>query len=234
MTEKKKIASIVRDSGQIPERRSLRLEAADKLRDLILLEELPPGTAVPERDVSEALGISRTPLKDALRILEAEGLIKYGPTGRPRVANPSLHEVEQNFTVLGSLEALAGDLACRTASDEEIEELIAMEKAMRKLPAKAYGQLNFFRADMAFHSRIVEVAYNLPLKETHRHYNARLFRTRFMSARRKVRRQNTLDEHRAIVESLAKRDRRATSRALRRHLSSTVKNIRSIWPEEAT
>ena len=64
------------------------------LRDLILLEELPPGTAVPERDLDDGHG--RTPLKDALRILETEGLIKYGPTGRPQVADPSLEEV-QNF-----------------------------------------------------------------------------------------------------------------------------------------
>ncbi len=81
---------VVTESGQIPARRSLSLEAADKLRDLILLEELKPGTAVPERDLAAAMGISRTPLKDALRILETEGLIKYGETRRPQVANPSL------------------------------------------------------------------------------------------------------------------------------------------------
>ncbi len=234
MTEKEpNIVSIVRESGQIPERRSLRLEAVDKLRDLILLEELAPGTAVPERDVSEALGISRTPLKDALRILEAEGLIKYGPTGRPRVANPSLEEVEQNFHVLGVLEALAGDLACQAATDEEIEELVAMEQSMRKLPKKAYGNLDFFRADMEFHSRIVVVSRNMPLRETHGHYNTRLFRTRFMAARRKVRRENTLNEHEAIAASLLNRDRRATSSALRKHLKSTVKNIKRLWPNEA-
>ena len=64
------IVSILSEAGQVPERRSLSSEAADALRELILLEKLAPGTPVPERDLAEGLGISRTPLKDALRILE--------------------------------------------------------------------------------------------------------------------------------------------------------------------
>ena len=87
------LVSIVSKGASVPERRSLSAEAADTLRELILLEKLAPGTPVPERDLAEGLGISRTPLKDALRILETEGLIEYGPTRRPRIADPSLEAV---------------------------------------------------------------------------------------------------------------------------------------------
>ena len=225
------IYKIVNGSGRIPARRSLRLEAADKLRDLILLEELAPGTAVPERHLAEAMGISRTPLKDALRILEGEGLIKYGPTGRPHVADPSLEEVEQNCLVLATLEGLAGSLACKAAKDDEIKEILAMEKSMQALPEKAYGTLKFYHLDMGFHTKIVETARNRPLWTTHQQYMIWLWRVRALPALRKERRENTLDEHSKIASALDKRDSRATSSALRNHMHSTLRNIRRVWPK---
>ena len=220
---------VVVESGQIPAKRSLRLEAADKLRDLILLEELSPGTAVPERDLSEAMGISRTPLKDALRILETEGLIKYGPTGRPQVADPSLEEVQQNFQVLSALEGLAGKLACAVATDGQIREILAMEKSMRSLPKKAYGTLDFYRRDMAFHTHIVEATGNEPLITSHSQYKARLWRMRALPAMRKERLETVLAEHSKIAIALKKRDKRATSSAITKHIESTLRNIRRLW-----
>ena len=223
---------VVIESGQIPARRSLSLEAADKLRDLILLEELKPGTAVPERDLAEAMGISRTPLKDALRILETEGLIKYGETRRPQVANPSLEEVEQNFQVLSALEGLAGQLACKFATDDQIEEILAMEKSMKSLPKNAYGSLEFYRLDMAFHTKIVEATGNEPLNTSHQQYKARLWRMRALPAMRKERLEIVLAEHRNIVIALKKRNKRATTSAIRKHIDSTLRNIRRLCKKD--
>ena len=81
--------SELRDFAELKPRKSLAADAADNLREFILLGKLAPGMPVRERDLAEAFGISRTPLKEALRILEAEGLIAYGPTRRPVVADPS-------------------------------------------------------------------------------------------------------------------------------------------------
>ena len=89
-----KLTSLVAEEDvKLSQRRSLSTETADKLRELILLEKLPPGMHIPERDLSEALGISRTPMREALRILEAEGLVDHTPTRRSRVANPSVEEL---------------------------------------------------------------------------------------------------------------------------------------------
>ena len=221
------IVSILTEAGQVPERRSLSSEAADALRELILLEKLAPGTPVPERDLAEGLGISRTPLKDALRILETEGLIEYGPTRRPRVADPSLEEIAQNIDVLGALEALAGDLACQVATDADLAAITRLQQDMQEasddLPA-----LDFFHLDMAFHARIVLAAKNAPLSRTHRQYNARLWRARFMSSRQVDRRDNTLAEHSAIVNALQARDGRRTAREMRNHLQSTIRNLKRI------
>lgn len=211
--------------GEVPQiapRRSLADEAADRLRDLILLERLAPGTPVSERELADLLGISRTPLKDALRLLQAEGLIDYGPTRRPRVADPSIAELRDDIAVLGALEALAGETACDRASDAELAEILDIAAQMDDGPA---DPLAFFRLDMAFHRAIVAAAHNRPLAETHRQFNARLWRARFLSSRQQDRRANMLAEHGRIATALEARDGAATAQALRAHLRSAIENV---------
>ena len=109
MSRKAEIADL--DTGELTlarPRATLVEVAADKLRELILLEKLPAGAQISERDLASALGISRTPLTRALTILEQDGLIEYSVTRRPQVANPPFEEIAQNLVVMGALEALAG------------------------------------------------------------------------------------------------------------------------------
>ena len=101
---------------------SLAEDAAQTLRKMILLEKLPPGTALPERDLSQALGISRTPLREAIRLLAGEGLVQYTAARRPFVADPSLEEINDCLRIQGALEALAGELACTQASTQHSRE----------------------------------------------------------------------------------------------------------------
>ena len=218
------IRDLLGTDSRVPPRRRLAEEAADQLRELILLERLKPGLPVPERDLAEALGISRTPLREALRILEREGLIEYSATRRPRVANPSLEEIADNLDILGALEALAGELACERATSSEIsriEDLCwKMEEGSDSVPA-----LEFFGWDMEFHAHIVKASRNDPLIETHGQYNARLWRARFISSRMETRRVNTLRQHADIASALSSRDPEATRQALRFHLRTAVDNI---------
>ena len=197
------------------------------LRKLILLERLPPGMPVRERELAQELGISRTPLNQALRTLEMEGLVEYGLTRRPKVADPTLDEIAKNTAVLGALEALAGEIACRLASDEDIRAINGLNQRMQDMP-RSTPPLEFFDLDMEFHTKIVQGARNEPLAETHRQFNARLWRARFMSSRQIERRDNTLAEHQSICEAMSERDAGASSLALRRHLESTIRNIERI------
>lgn len=217
-------AQELRDSGRIAPRRSLADEAAGILREFILLGKLQPGTAVPERELSEALGISRTPLREALLILANEGLVVYGPTRRPRVADPTLEELAQNLAVLGALEALAGNLACTNATDKEIARAAELEGRMRNAPADV-EPLEFFRWDMAFHQTIVEAARNVPLLETHRSYNSRLWRARFISSKMRTARDRTLGQHEDILEAFQARDGEQCAAHMRRHLEVAIENI---------
>ena len=217
-------AEELREFGAIGRRPSLAEEAAATLREFILLGKLEPGIAVPERNLAEALGISRTPLKEALRILENEGLIVYGPTRRPRVADPSLDELAQNLAVLGALEALSGELACANATNDELEKVARLEQSMR-VAGEDTNALEFFGWDMEFHTTIVESARNAPLLKTHRAYNARLWRARFISSNSRTARDRTLMQHADILAALQSRDGKACARCMRGHLESAISNI---------
>ena len=224
------VKTLLNEEAKVAPRRSLAAEAADALRELILLEKLAPGTPVPERDLAAGLGISRTPLKEALRMLEDEGLIQYSPSRRPSVANPTLEQVSDNLAVLAALEGLAGELACLRATEDEIRSAASLCGRMREYSDTA-AALEFFKWDMDFHARIVAASRNTPLIETHRQYNARSWRARFISSRMRTGREKTLKQHDDIVTAFRARDARATRGAMRAHLETAVINIANAQPE---
>jgi len=217
----------LKEFSNLKPRRSLAMEAAEGLREFILIGKLGPGVPVRERDLAEAFGISRTPLKEALRMLESEGLIEYGPTRRPVVADPSLNRIHDWLRVQGTLEALAGELCCANASDEQLEEIAALNSKLLGL-RRTSDSLTSFRCDMDFHCLIVAASGNQALVETHATYNARLWRVRYLSAERKVGMARTEQQHADIVTALLARDAQAAADALRNHLRSTEDNIDAV------
>lgn len=213
------------ESLQKLERRSLAERIADELRNLVLLEKLEPGAPIPERETANALGVSRTPLRESLRILASEGLVEIEPNKAPRVANPSLDDLNDLLAVQGALEALAGELACEKASDQQLQTIAALEAEMAEISDHC-EPLEFFQKDMVFHQKIVAASGNASLYETHKTYNARLWRARFISSRRRVNRIGTLQQHKEIVNALLKRDSKASAAALRGHLQAGYQNIK--------
>ena len=152
MAKQNALTSLLNEGEIKPsQRRSLSAETADKLRELILLEKLPPGMHIPERDLAEVLGISRTPMREALRILESEGLVDHTPTRRSRVANPSPEELAQSMKVLGTLEALGGELACTHASESDIEAISALNSRMHE-QSDMLSSIDFFKTCLLYTS----------------------------------------------------------------------------------
>lgn len=211
-------------------RLSLAEQVANQLRDLILLEKLLPGATIPERETAEALGVSRTPLRESLRLLAAVGLVDVEPNRAPKVANPSPEELQELLQVQGALEALAGELACVIATDEQLDRIAKMEEDMRSISETA-EPLAFFQKDMEFHSAIVAASRNQALIETHEMYNARLWRARFISSRRRVNRTGTLEQHKAIAQALLSRDQKASALTLKTHLETGYTNIQKALRE---
>ncbi|MFA5489548.1 MAG: GntR family transcriptional regulator, partial [Candidimonas sp.] len=104
-------------------RATLHEAVADKLRHMIVEGVLTPGTRLNERTLCDALGTSRTPLREAMRVLATEGLVEIEPNRGASVAVMSEAEIDEAFELLGGLEALSGELACMRITEEELAEL---------------------------------------------------------------------------------------------------------------
>ena len=226
------LKDILGDNESLAKRPSLGEEAVERLRELILLEKLPPGLALNERDISEKLGISRTPVREAIRQLEIDGLVSYSETRRPYVADPPLSQLSDWLNVQGALEGLAGELACQKATDEELKKIAELQDHMVEL-AESEDRYRLFGIDMQFHSAIVAAADNPALAETHRTFNARLWRARFVSAKQMANQASQIRKHQDIVEALLARDGMAASKALRHHLANAIKNIENAYAERS-
>lgn len=214
-------------------RQSLGEQVADILREQILLGDLKPGDSIPERETSAALAVSRTPLREALLMLEVEGLIEMAPARTPVVAKPSLLEVTHLLLVQSALEALAGECSCEEATEEEIEEIEAMHQTMLETMDNP-DPVEFFKVDMGFHEAIVASTKNLSLIKTHKQFHARLWRARFLSARRRSAREMAMIDHGRIVEGLQRRDKELVSSAMKEHLRLAVDNVRVAFAREET
>jgi len=229
MKQSSTLEDLLPEDLSLPRRTSLGEQAAETLRELILLEKLAPGMILSESQLTKLLGISRTPLREAIRILEMDGLIEYTTTRRPRVADPTLEELEEYLTVLGTLEALAGELACSHASDVELQRIVNLNHQLDR-EAGVEDALTYFQTDMNFHQAIVCAAHNKALLEIHKQCNARLWRARFIASRQPISLKIQAQNHKAIADALFARNSQFASGSKRTHevvfgkFSAGVKN----------
>jgi DNA-binding GntR family transcriptional regulator len=218
---------------QIPglARQRLADQIADVLREQMLVGSLVPGSPIHERETAAALGVSRTPLREAVLILEAEGLVDTSPARSPIVANPSLEELTNLLIVQCTLEGLAGELACLNATDDEISAIRGYYETMVQTNDSP-NTVEFFRTDMTFHESIVQASRNQPLIKTHKQYNTRLWRARYMSSRSRLGRINTMRDHAEMLGGLEARDGARIAAVMREHLTAAIINVTKIKTEE--
>src|ERR1700742_1071911 len=139
------------------EDQSLHGEILSRLRDHIVEGNIPDGGRILERELCELLGISRTPLREALKVLASEGLVELLPNRGARVRMLSDTDLRELFDVMGGLEALAGRLACENITDSEVSEI-------ERLHHEMYGfylhrdMHNYFRVNQLIHQHIVEAS----------------------------------------------------------------------------
>jgi DNA-binding GntR family transcriptional regulator len=151
---------------------------AERLREMITEGRLAPGLRLNERALCERLGVSRTPLREAFRVLAAQGLIELQPNRSAQVVALSEGDIRESFEVMGALEALSSELASRRITDDEIAEIKALTfemlacHARRDLPA-------YYRLNRAIHDRISEAAGNVLLRQVYVTLNQRIQNLRF-------------------------------------------------------
>jgi len=201
------------------EDQSLHGEILTRLRDYIVEGNIPDGGRIPERQLCEMLGISRTPLREALKVLAAEGLVELLPNRGARVRQLSERDLGELFDLMGGLEGLAGRLACENISDAEIAEI-------ERLHYEMYGfylhrdMHGYFRVNQSIHHRIVEASRNAALMSAYTSLAGRIRRIRYSAnfARKRERWGEAMREHETILDALRRRAGSELSDILFRHL----------------
>lgn len=199
-------------------RRPLHEEAVGRLRELIVQGRLAPGARLNERLLCQQLGISRTPLREAIKLLASEGLVVLSPNRGAQVAPLEAGRLAETLAVMGALESLAGELACRNATDDQIAEVAALHAQM--VARHASGDLaSYFRHNQAIHLKIVEASGNATLAQTYRQLNANVLRARYMANLSRERWDEAVREHEGILAALRARDAVRLKRLLEGHLA---------------
>lgn len=195
----------------------LHEEVVGRIRAILLDGEIPPGARIPERELCERLQISRTPLREALKVLAAEGLVQLLPHRGSRAAKLTDKDMRDLFEVCQGLEALAGELACERISEAGIGDIAAAHEEM----VRHYREgdlIQYYRGNRAIHEAIVSAAGNPALTGLYASVTARIRRARYVTPMTPQRWALAVKEHEAILNALQRRDGAGLSHILRTHL----------------
>jgi DNA-binding GntR family transcriptional regulator len=195
----------------------LHLAVAQRLRALIVEGGIGAGEKLNERELAQRLQVSRTPLREALKLLTAEGLVEHLPNRGASVVQLSADDVAHAFEVMAALEGLSGELACARISAEEIAELRALNFEMRAHHARR-DLSAYYRVNAQIHRGINRAARNPVLAQTYERLNARLQAFRFRSNFDRDKWDIAVREHDAMIDALAARDGARLRRILVEHL----------------
>ncbi|MBT0958644.1 GntR family transcriptional regulator [Alphaproteobacteria bacterium KMM 3653] len=176
-----------------------------------------PGDRLDEEELSAKLGVSRTPVREALRKLAAHGLVTIRPRAGATVARPSMAEIIDLFEVVSELEAFAARLAAHRATDTQMRAIQQAYKACGKLAASKDAQA-YFDANRIFHGAIWAAANNPALTEQIMSVDKRLAPYRRQITFHPTRKQDSESEHDQIAQALAARQQDVAERAMRDHV----------------
>lgn len=218
-------AKTVRGTAQkLPERVALHELARDRLRALIVRGDLAPGLALQETQLSEELGISRTPLREALKLLAAEGLLELRSNRSSQIAPLRQNEIDELFEVLSAIEGTAAQLAASRITPQELRRLTQLQQRMEACHDS--GKLeDYFRINQEIHSFIVACAKNGVLRSTHDTLLARAERARYFALSSRSRWDDSVREHRQILKALKAHDALEAARALSQHVLRTGRAV---------
>ncbi|MEL6511153.1 MAG: GntR family transcriptional regulator [Pseudomonadota bacterium] len=200
-------------------RPSLHEELVTRLRQAIVDGTLQPQAKVPERELCEQLGVSRTPLREALKVLANEGLIVLESNRGARVSNVTMEELEAAFPVVAALEGLAGELACAKASDAEIDQLVARHHDMFRCYENG-DRPGYFKANRDIHNTLFEAARNPVLSQHYTMVSSKVERARLLANVSDSRWAQAVEEHRGLLKAIQARDGARLSALLNTHLNN--------------
>lgn len=205
----------------------LHLEAARRLRAMIQLNELPPGARLREVQLCEQLGVSRTPLREALRTLAAEGLVNQLPNRSMVVAPLDPVDIEHLYQVFGAVEGLAGELACAKITEAELAEMGRLLSQMVDLHEQG-DRAAYMKVNEKIHRMVIDIAANPVLLAVWQSLVPRVERARSLSNLDRGRWTAALFEHSKMFAALTARDGPLLRRLASEHFLNGLPAIRSL------
>lgn len=212
-------------------RRYLHDEVADRLRELILTGGLEPRARVNELELCERFGTSRTPLREAIKILSSEGLLELLPNRGARVASLSAGEIDEMVQVVAGLEAVAAELACQRAGDDEIEAIAADTEAM-SAAYRTRDEVAYFNLNRAIHEGIMASARNVTLKSIYVNLSSRIQRMRYTAHKTEEQWSRAMGEHHEMVRFLRARDGARLAELMKLHIRGKAEVIAASYGSE--
>ena len=198
--------------------RPLYEDVAERLREQIFAHELAPGSWLDEQSLALAFGISRTPMREAIKVLASEGLVTTKMNKGAYVTEVERRDLEQIFTVLSLLEGEAAKETAHRATEAELTQLDDLHHRLEKAAADRDLE-QFFEINVRFHEKIQEIAANPWMNGVINDLRKVLKLQRRDSLSRSGRLLSSLVEHREILQAILKRDPLAAEEAMRKHLA---------------
>jgi DNA-binding GntR family transcriptional regulator len=190
----------------------------DFIRNGIIEGKWPPGARLIENQLARRLGVSRAPLREAIRLLAAEGLVTLSPHRGATVSETSPQELADLFAVRGNLEAFAAELAVNNASDEQIARMRRLLEDMARCHDRS-DLAGWYAAGLEFHNVLIEAAGNAVLLNLYDQVKAQFRRYQAAMARLPALPTVSLAEHADILDAIERRDPEAARRLAEVHVS---------------
>jgi DNA-binding GntR family transcriptional regulator len=198
-------------------RLGLHDQAAARLRTLLIEGRIAPGAKLNERELAELLHVSRTPLREAIKLLAAEGLVDLLPNRGAVAVKLTETDILNTFELLAGLEAMSGEFAAERITEAELMQIRALHFEM--LAAFTRRDLsNYYRLNALIHAAINDAAKNPVLTATYHGINARVQSLRFRTNQNEAKWKRAVQEHEAMVRALAAHDGAAMRKVLVEHL----------------
>jgi DNA-binding GntR family transcriptional regulator len=202
---------------KVIQKKPLHEEIANNLRELIMSGELQEGDKIKEDELCHSMGISKTPLREALRVLSVEGLIKLVPNRGSFVSTPTFEEIREMFDVMSVLEGI-----CARAAAEKITEkdLATLEKLHGRLEEnyRRKAQREYIRINNQYHSFVQELAGNRTLNQIINGLRQKILLYRYQSLNLPERFAQSIQEHRDLLQAFRKKNPKKAETLMRRHL----------------
>lgn len=198
-------------------RKSLHERVADELRDQIISGVMKPGEKLSVNELALDIGVSMTPLREAIKLLAAENLIEITPHRGASVSLITIEHTRALFEVIAGMEGLAAELATHRMTDADRAQLQALHEKMRS-HSHDVSPSKYFECNRKIHDAVVDYARNPILQEQRGKLAQQAARVRFFALKNSGRREEAMQEHENLMQAFERRDADAARRIWRKHL----------------